>query len=215
MGLFDVPIYMELKKNRVNAIINHYGGRWFSGKRILELGCGHADMGNEFYKLGSIVTVTDARLEHIEAVGVKYPYLERTVCDLNKEWPFRRDYDLILNMGILYHLTEFEQMLENCFSSCKNMFIESIVSDSNDPTFVKYIAEKGLDQSFTNMGCRPSEANIERIIRKSHFSFERYFSKDLNSPSNLFDWEPKNSCLSGYYADKNYFWLRRAWFCSK
>lgn len=220
MGIFDVPIYLELKRNRVKTIVNHFGGEWFDGKRILELGCGHADMGNIFYMLGADVTVTDARMTHLEVVKEKYPYLERVVHDLNnEEWTFGKDYDLILNMGTLYHLEKFEQMLKNCFLNCKNMFLESIVSDSDDPYFVKYPMEdgrdSGSDQSFTDIGCRPSWANVERIIQENHFSFERYFNRGLNSESNLFDWIPQNSLECGCYIDEKFFWLRRAWVCTK
>lgn len=219
MGIFDVPIYVELKKKRIAAIVNHFGKEWFDGKRLLELGCGHADMGNEFHLLGATVTVTDARKKHLEAVKEKYPYLDRVLYDLNSpEWPFRKDYDLILNMGILYHLEKYERFLENCFSSCKNMFLETIVSDSADPAFVKYVDEdgkdEGSDQSFTSRGCRPSWANIEMLIVENHFYFQRHFSKDLNTDDNLFDWEPTGSNECSRMVDEKFFWLRRAWFCS-
>ena len=220
MGIFDVPIYVELKSKRVKAVVDHFGSDWFNGKKVLELGCGHADMGNEFYKLGAEVTVTDARENHLAVVRDKYPHLKRICHDLNRvNWPFERGYDLILNMGVLYHLQKFERLLKNCFLNCENMFIESIVVDSDDPRFVSYVKEESStqdsDQSFTSVGCRPSWACIERIIEENGFTFERYFSKELNSVQNVFDWEPKNSLECGVGEGKDFFWLRRTWFCKK
>ncbi len=212
---FDGEVYTELKRNRIKVIVNHFGGDWFVGKKLLELGCGHADMGNIFYMLGSDLTVTDARKEHLEVVKSKYYYLKRVLYDLdNKDWPFEKYYDLILNMGILYHVKEFEQLLKNCLSNCKNMFLESVVSDSDDPNFVTYRQEGiGIDQAFNGIGCRPSGANIERIIKEKGFSFERCFEKDLNSLDNLFDWKPKNSGHFIRFIDGKSVHLRRAWFC--
>ncbi len=216
VGIFDGEPYTGLKRNRIEEIVNHFGGSWFKGKKILELGCGYADIGNVFYMLGANVVSTDARKEHLEVVGTKYPHLNTVLYDLNnKDWPFDLDYDLIINTGILYHLEEFEQMLGNCFLACKNMFLESIVSDSDDPCFVNCSEEEGFDQSFTKKGCRPSVANVERIIQESGFSFERCFNKNLNVEGHLFDWEPLNSGLSHLYVDGVFNWLRRAWFCTK
>jgi hypothetical protein len=65
------------------------------------------------------------------------------------------------------------------------------------------------------VGSRPSVANVERIIQKNGFSFERYFRKELNTKESWFDWEPLFTGNCSRLVDENYVWLRRAWFCSK
>ena len=214
--VFDAEEYTELNRNRISIILNRFGTNWFSGKKVLGLGCGHANMENILYTLGAIVTVTDARKEHLDIVNNKYPQLKTILYDLNnKDWPFENDYDFILNTGIVYHLKEFESFLNNCFSNCKNMFLESIVTDSDNPNLVVFVQEKGLDQSFTDEGCRPSFSNLERIIKNNGFTFERHLKRELNTTQNLFDWESKNTGESSCIIDNKFFWLRRAWFCSK
>jgi SAM-dependent methyltransferase len=213
MGVFDGDQYIELRKNRFNAIINHFDKDWFKDKKVLELGCGYGDLGNMFQDLGAKVTITDAREEHIKVAEERYPTLQKVVCDLNKEWPFEKDFDFILNTGILYHLKETEFFMKNCFSSCTNMFLEAIVSDSNDPYFKTQFSENGPDQAFTNIGSALSEAFIERLIKDNGFKFEKKIEKSLNYGRHLFDWEPTNSEHRYCYIDGVWHWLRRVWIC--
>lgn len=209
-SIFDNFIYIELREKRINAIINFFGKDWFSNKKILELGCGHADVGIEFYKLGSDVTSTDVREEHLKVVNEKYPQLKTILFNLESpEWPFEEKYDLIIHIGTLYHLNNYEKNLENCLNHCDYLFLESIVSDSDDENFVRYISEKGDDQSFVQIGSRASEKNIEKIIKNNNFIFHRHFSSNLNSTNNIFDWVIKNTqdcVVNGCNA-------RRSWFC--
>lgn len=214
---FDGDVYTQLKRNRVRAVVNYFGSDWFKGKKILEIGCGHADMGNVFFLLGADVMVSDAREENLKMVKTKYYYLKTILFDLNKpNWPFDSDYDLILNMGVLYHLEEYETLLNNCFAHCNHMALETIVSDSDNLDFVSYVKESDtIDQSFTGVGCRPSWANIERLILKNNFSFIRNLDKDLDCLGNLFSWLPINDRLCYRSINKDSFFLRRFWFCTK
>ena len=203
--------YIEFNKNRIESIINYYGEGWFKNKKILELGCGYADIGYAFYQLGAVLTVNDAREEHLDIVRKRYPFFKVVKCDLDKDWNFDDYYDFMIHAGILYHLKNYEQNLINCFKNCDNMFLEANVSDSNDENFVFYLSESGYDQSFNGIGSRPSEKNIEKIIIDNGLKFERWFKKELNTEKNIFDWEiknTKNNRLEPYN-------LRRSWFIKK
>jgi cyclopropane fatty-acyl-phospholipid synthase-like methyltransferase len=214
MSVFDADEYVELRKNRIKAIVDNFGVEWFKDKKVLELGCGHAEIGNAFYELGANVTSTDARAEHLEVVNERYPQLHTVLCNLNDDWPFDNDYDFIINTGILYHLENYETFLKHCFQSCENMFLESIVTDFKNPNYVIYSSEGGEDQAFLGIGCHPSEANIEKIIKENHFTFKRCFKSELNAGIHLFDWKRENSILCYKYINEKFHWLRRAWFCS-
>lgn len=214
MGVFDGIQYIELRKNRVNAILKHYGDGWFKGKKVLELGCGYGDIGNMFYLLGADVTITDARKEHILVAHERYPEMKKVICNLNNEWPFKEKFDFIINTGLLYHLNEITFFLKNCFSNCNHMFLESIVADSDDPEFIFFSDEKGEDQSFNEVGSSPSQAMVEWLIKENGFNFTRCFEKSLNYQMHLFDWELKNTKMRCRYISDEFHWLRRAWFCS-
>jgi 2-polyprenyl-3-methyl-5-hydroxy-6-metoxy-1,4-benzoquinol methylase len=101
--------YIEWRTNRFNTIVNYYGKEWFKNKNILELGCGYADFGNLFCKLGSNVTSTDIRKKHLKIAKKKYPQITTVECDLDNEWLFDEYYDLILNTEVLYHLKNYKQ----------------------------------------------------------------------------------------------------------
>ena len=217
MSIFEHDIYVELRSKRIKAIINYYGKDWFRDKKILELGCGNADIGNSFYEMGAMVTATDAREEHLKLANEKYPHIKTVLFDLElPDWPFDENYDLILHTGVLYHLKNYEKNLVNCLNHCDNMFLECVTADSDDDNYVEYIPnEIGDDQSFCEIGCRASEKNIEKIMKENHFEFYRYFKSELNSKNNVFDWKIKNTKSPLLYDDGNYTWLRRAWFCKK
>lgn len=215
-NVFGGP-YVDYREKRIKAIINKFGEDWFKGKKILEVGCGYGDVGIVFANLGADVTISDARQEHLDVAKEKYPNLKSIKCDLDNEWVFTDVYDLIIHIGTLYHLKNYEQNLINCAKSCKNMFLETIVSDSDDENFVAYSDEKGLDQAYNEKGCRPSEKNIEKILTANGFTFERYFKSELNSGFvALVDWDIKNTKKPSTSTETLPFvWLRRDWFCKK
>lgn len=212
MGNFN-GAYIDYREKRIKVIKNYYGEDWFRNKKILELGCGHADISYVFYKLGAISTVSDAREEHLEVVKKKFPFFKVIRCDLDKEWNFDEQYDLIIHMGVLYHLKNYEQNLINCFRNCDNMFLETIVTDSDDENYVEFANELGFDQAYNGIGCRPSVRNIEKIITENNHSFIE-FNKNLSSGSVSFnDWEIENT-KKCYISTEHqpWVWLRKAWF---
>lgn len=212
--LFD-GLYVDYRNKRVNAIKQYFGDDWFKGKKILELGCGFADVSSIFFNLGAEITATDARVEHIKEVKKRYPFFKTEICDLDKEWKFNDYYDLIINIGLLYHLKNYEQLLINCCKHCRHMFLETIVSDSDNDSFVTFVDENDeYDQAFNKIGCRPSEKNIEKILIKNGTKITRFFKPELNS--NIVakvDWEIKNTNQCFIKSDEHsLIWLRRAWF---
>ena len=62
--------YDKWQISRMNGIKKYILPDYFKDKTLLELGCGYADIGNMFYKLGSIVTSSDARKEHLNVVNI-------------------------------------------------------------------------------------------------------------------------------------------------
>ena len=53
-------------------------------KRILDLGCGHADISGVFYRLGADITVVDARQDHLKIAQKKFPGIKAVKMDLDK-----------------------------------------------------------------------------------------------------------------------------------
>jgi SAM-dependent methyltransferase len=191
----------------MNGVKKFISPDYFKSKTILELGCGHADIGNMFYDLGAIVTSSDVRKEHLEVVNQKYPNIKTLLIDGDID-SIKDKYDIIVHWGLLYHLNEIENHLEKISQKCDVLLLETEVCDSDDSAFFITINEDGYDQAFNARGIRPSPAYVEKVLKKNGFQFKLIQDSILNSGFHRYDWDVKNTntCAGG---------LRRFWICWK
>src|SRR5437762_2064299 len=112
--------YDDWRKKRILGIVGHYGPEFFQGKTVLELGCGYAGLGATFAELGARVTDCDARAEHLREARRRHPALLLVQANLDREWPFSH-FDLILHMGLLHHLRNYERHLASVCASCEHL----------------------------------------------------------------------------------------------
>ena len=191
----------------MNGLKKFISPGYFKSKTLLELGCGHADIGNMFYELGSIVTSSDIRKEHLDIVAQKYPNIKTLLFDGDND-SIQDKYDIILHWGLLYHLKEIEIHLEKVSQKCDILLLETEVSDSDDKEFYQSTDENGLDQAYNNKGIRPSPSYVESLLVKNGFQFKLIKDPILNSNFHCYDWDITNSkkWKSG---------LRRFWICWK
>ena len=192
----------------MNGVKKYISPDYFKSKTLLELGCGHADVGNMFHELGSIVTSSDARTEHLKEVKQKYPHITPLRIDGDKDI-IKDKYDIIVHWGLLYHLNEIELHLENVSKACDVLLLESEVSDSDDKEFyISTIETDHYDQAFNNKGIRPSQSYVEHVLEKNGFQYKLIKDPILNSSTHCYDWDISNSKTwrSG---------LRRFWICWK
>lgn len=196
---------------RIVAIVEKYGESWFKGKKILELGCGYGDIGRVLSSLGAEVIYVEGREEHCAVLRKRYPNNRVYQANLENEWPLPSDekFDLILHLGLLYHMKNYSYSLEKCAEQTENLVLETEVCDT-DEDFVLTIDENkdGYDQSLTGQGSRPSAKHVESILEKCGFTFDRVRDARCNANFHVYDWEVQNTkeWRSG---------LRRFWFCSK
>lgn len=199
--------YVEWRRRRIAAIVDHYGQDFFRGKTLLELGCGYGDIGAAFADLGARVTCSDARVEHLDIVTRRWPELRTVQVNLNDDWPFGQ-FDIILHLGLLYHLEPTHRSLRWSCQSAAHVVIESEVCDSSDSTTVVTTAEAGYDQAVDGQGCRPSPGRIERILVDEGMTFERVTDSRCNSGMHVYDWPIGDT---GRFESG----LRRFWFARK
>jgi len=140
-------------------------------KKVLELGCGYADIGHRFHLMGSRVTSSDARIEHLVQAKQRYPHLNYLQLDMDVEI-IPDNYDVIVHWGLLYHLKEIENHLLKLSKNCNVLFLETEVSDSDDPNFFITTNENGFDQAFHGNGIRPSPAYVENVLQKCGFQYK-------------------------------------------
>jgi len=199
--------YDEWRESRMNGIKKYMPSNYFISKKILEVGCGYADIGNEFYKLGGVVSSSDARQEHIDIVKDRYPHINALIIDGDKD-TISEHYDIIVHWGLLYHLNEIDKHLENISRNCDVLLLETEVADSDDPTFYIKTNELGMDQAFNFVGIRPSPTYIEKILHKNGFQYKLIDDSILNSDYHTYDWKitNTNTWRNG---------LRQFWICWK
>lgn len=199
--------YIDWRTSRMNGVKKYISPEYFKSKTLLEVGCGHADVGNIFYELGAIVTSSDVRKEHLETVKQKYPHIKTLVIDGDND-SIKEKYDIIVHWGLLYHLREIEIHLEKVSQKCDILLLETEVSDSNNKEFYISTDENGDDQSFNNKGIRPSPSYVESLLEKNGFQFKLIKDPILNSSFHCYDWDvgDSNTWKHG---------LRRFWICWK
>ena len=218
-NLFDYS-YEEWRIKRINKILEVYGIDYFKNKNVLELGSGHGDIGAFFAELGANVLCLEGRQQNVNFSRLKHRKISNFKClQFNLETDFTEfgRFDLIINFGLIYHLTNVDAHLNCCFKMSDDIFLESIVCDSTDPYKIFYIKEdQNIDEeALEGTGSRPSPFYIERIANENNFEAKRYFSSDLNTKDifgrNLFfyDWIQKNNDNLGGWRQ------RRCWLLKK
>ncbi|ENM5767889.1 class I SAM-dependent methyltransferase [Vibrio mimicus] len=184
--------YIPWREKRVTEIIRHFSPLWFRGKKILELGCGYGEVGKNFEGLGAVVTYCDARQEHLDVILKHRPHCKVVKADINNEWPFEEKFDLIVHMGVLYHLDNMSFSIAKAMESAYHIVLETEVCDSNDPMFNLAVEENilGYDQSVTGLGSRPSVAYVERLVDVGKpKSMTRLRSSACDSNFHQYSWE--------------------------
>jgi trans-aconitate methyltransferase len=199
--------YIEWRAKRLAAIIDYYKPGFFLGKTVLEVGCGHGDIGGTLARLGATVTCSDARAEHLAVAKVRFPDIKTVIADLDREWP-SGVYDLTIHMGVLYHIRDYRSALRRACENCHKMVLETEVADSDDPSYELSTAEYGFDQAMNGVGVRPSATGIESVLKDCGLTYTRISDSRCNSGYHEYDWSVTNS---GQWRHG----LRRFWFAEK
>src|SRR5436190_2573113 len=153
------------RAKRLATIIEWFGPQWFLGKRILEIGAGYGDIGRVFHGLGARVTFSDGRTEYVETMKRRLPMVNPArivVMDAEHGIPLG-PFDLIVHLGVLYHLDNWQRSLNDAAKRAPFMVLESEVCDSDDPALELKVEERGYDQALHGHGTRPSAAMVEKV----------------------------------------------------
>ena len=204
--------YEYWRAKRITAIVEYYSESWFKGKKILELGCGYGDIGFVLTTLGAEVVFAEGRKENCDYVRERFPNNRVYQMNAENEWPFSKEekFDMILHMGLLYHMDHFEFSLDRCLESSDILVLETEVCDSDDPDIIIKVSEdkNNVDQSLIGIGSRPAAAYVERYLEEREWQYDRVTDARCNAGMHEYDWNVKNTKTW-----KN--GMRRFWFCEK
>ena len=199
--------YDDWIESRMNGVRKYVTPDFFTSKTLLEVGCGHAHIGNKFSEMGAIVTSSDARKEHLDVVNTLYPHIQTLLID-GDNMEITDKYDIVVHWGVLYHLNEIETHLEIISKKCNVLFLETEVSDADDSDFRIMVDENGYDQAFNKKGIRPSPSYVEKVLAKNGFEFKLIQDSVLDSGFHNYNWEIENTKTWRHG-------LRRFWICWK
>ena len=202
--------YFDWRFRRVRLLIEHYGAEWFKGKKILEIGCGHGDIGITLMALGADVYFLEGRLKHLEVLRSRYPVipLNRLIHhNLNERMIGFPEFDLILNLGVLYHLEEWKMNIRDCAHYSSLLVVETEVSTAKKDLLIDEDPNI-YDWAINGKGARPSSDSIANEIAANGYTLTQYTGSDLNSSFHRYDWKETHETefIPG---------LRRLWFCVK
>jgi hypothetical protein len=225
--------YEQYYKKRANKIISIFGKSWFQNKKILELGCCHGDIGIEFLKLGSDLLFTDERMEYLEDIDKNLKKLynysaEYALIDHDKDYNLQKKFDLVIHMGLLYHLQNWRSDIKNALKHSDILILESTVTtnieenntilelNDNDKKY-DYCTKKNTRTYFT-------QEEVEKELINNGCKFLRLDDKKLNVENNwvdnnkislIYDWTYEK-CNSGYYKTyEDNVWYKRFWLVLK
>jgi 2-polyprenyl-3-methyl-5-hydroxy-6-metoxy-1,4-benzoquinol methylase len=189
--------YPTWRTNRLRFLMDAWRDCPFRGATLLELGCGHGDIGAFFLSLGADVTFSDAREEHLAVVQSRYPGAVTVLHDSNRPLPQPPSgrYDFVIHMGLLYHLhpDAVASSIRNACAVARHVVLETEVCDSSDPTLVVETRESGFDQAFDGIGARPSSAFVERVLNECDVRWRRHDDSRLNTDLHIYDWQARDN----------------------
>src|SRR6185369_6858499 len=203
--------YFDWNQKRIKGIVDHFGYKFFYGKKMADLGCGYADLSGTLYRLGAEITAVDVRQDHLKIVSKKFPGVKIVRANLEGPWPFfGTKFDMILDLGLICHLSAIDEHLKAVCSSTTHLILETAVCDSDDPYKVITVPESkdAYDLSYNGSGCRPSAAYVERVLAESGMTFRRMDSAKFNSGEYKYDWVETHDNSTDIHK-------RRIWFCVK
>lgn len=198
--------YVAWRKARYECILNRLGSSWFSGKSVAELGAGWGDFAAMFVPLGAHATAIEGREAAVAKGRGLHPEVRFLQQDLNHGLGTGEVFDLVLNVGVLYHVRQWEQLLRNCCAQARFLVLDTEVADSVDPDFVMLHDEVQSEpqNAIDGLASKPSPAAIERVLTECGFMFEHAKPEAL---WHVYDWDALND--NGWRRGKYRWWF--AW----
>lgn len=209
--IFCVPqhYYPAWVSNRCDFIINHFGEPFFKGKSILELGSFESDIGARFAALGANVTCYEGRQANIDEALARYSFPNMQVIRYDiEDLVLQIHYDIILNMGILYHLKNVDNCIEQCVKHCDYCVLESEVLDNAE----KAVCIPKGDLDYMDQSCSESrevmlvsEAYLEKAFDKYAVAYTKHNDARLNGNWHDYTWRNLND--SRHRAQRRRFYI--------
>lgn len=196
--------YQEWIQNRLIVIDDKikqlFGDDFFRGKTMLELGALHGYFGNKFHLKGALLTCFEGREDNLKVLNEVHPHLKNKLVDCDKIM-IDEHYDVILHLGLLYHLKNVESSLVNSLKHCDVLILETEnIDNESDEIHITYegISKNCNVSSLSDSDCenlvtRTSRKWLERVFEENGFEYHLISDSRANTPPYRYDWTSNNT----------------------
>lgn len=203
-NVFEEPGYRDHYVNLTAMVKNHLHLDRLPGRKVIDLGCGYGWWGQsllEHVDHGNDVIFIDGRAENIDAVRREVPCAHAYVMDVETDpFPFKKA-DLILCMGLIYHISNPRALFDKMIKIAPRVFIDTTCMD-HDGEFIVYHSEvSGSQYSLTGSACRPSPNWVMRQLREAGYEHVYDISDPIGNrapqagfPGLIYDWDYRRTC---------------------
>jgi len=139
------------------------------GKSVLEVGGGIGLLTKFFEDLGCSILTTDSRRENLAQITKRWPHRKLQVLDLDQtsDLSYLGSFDVIFCYGVLYHLSQPEQVLACLSSICREMILLETIVTFEDGVKINFVKEPNYpNQAISGIGCRPTRRWVIEMLRK-------------------------------------------------
>ena len=171
-SVFEMPHYMEINIKRadwLSTLLNSMD----NGKlnTAIDVGCGQGYFSNLLHQRGIDVIGFDGRDANIEVAKQNYPMINFVMEDIESHSCLSLgSFDLILCLGLLYHLENPFNAIRNLFALTKQiLIIETRAIASKWPMAIFYEEVSSEDQGLNFTALIPSVRCLVKMLYKSGF----------------------------------------------
>jgi tRNA (mo5U34)-methyltransferase len=153
-----------------------------AGKRVLEIGPAQGYFTKRLTEAGADVTAMDYRTKEESGFwlmerlsGHDFKYVQGNVLD-EAMMSSLGVFDIVILMGVLYHLPDPFKALDNCRSACRGTLILETLCDAELPPNVpaaRYFASNSKGGDWTNFWA-PNRACLEGMLLDTGFAVSRF-----------------------------------------
>ena len=197
----DKP-FLEWISKKVQFITESLTLDFIKTATIIDIGAGHGMVSDKFHQLGAGVTTIEPNLENATYIRDKYPHLSPIKKDIEVDHFEPRSHDLVLSLGLMYHLEDPLTHLRKCLNmSKKYTIIDTVVSNGVMPDIKVSNTSCHITDGMGLHEIIPSEQGIMSILshQKEH-TYQIIKDPALNQGQiRRYDWED----VSTVYSDRD------------
>ncbi len=171
---FDSPRALEFNRARQDFIREFLSQIQSQAnlRTAMDVGCGVGYFAKFLHDIGFEVVAMDARDDNVQEARKRYPQITFTTGDAEALSDQQEPCDLVLCVGLLYHLENPFRAIRNLHAlTSKVLFVEGMCSPHPEP-IMELLDESTLqDQGLNFVAFYPSEACLVKMLYRSGFPF--------------------------------------------